>query len=491
MRVKTFQKEKELGIGSAVTKSLEIVETPKKHLTIVEDKISKEKIKKLRIICLFFKDSKKDLNRLAEACLRFTPQVSVRENEAIFLEVSQCRRMYSEYGLMMRLSSLAKRFGENPQISLAEDVSSALAMARFQVEQVDYLPVDALCDYASPFCFDEELDKKTKKIISFLKVLGIESLKDFFLLPSGTLTSRFGAIGMKLVQRIEDSSQEPWPLYKKEKEIIESENLWENGDFYSLENLESIFFKVQSAVDRATARLRGLSLKASRVELSFEQGKNVPLGKRRRSWTLSLSLAQSSSLAIVPLLYEKVSLSLGKFPLEGSVESLSFRIIETVPGNSAQKNFFSFREEEMEEWDSLVLRLTRRVGEGNVFYKKPRESYSPEKFWTRISEYDLLLEEKNEDVHSERAKKPNRILKVPEPLMLVGDYFLKKNGNQVWRILQWGRPEAYSPEWWDLNHLEEDDRHYYPVQTEEGNWIWVFRTSQSPGNCFFLHGFFD
>ena len=92
-------------------------------------------MKTLRVACLYFEqnssgDSRSEILRMAEACLRWTPQIAVSD-VAIFLEIGRCRGLYQEGALALKLRALAKRFGCEIKLAFAEDAPRALALARF------------------------------------------------------------------------------------------------------------------------------------------------------------------------------------------------------------------------------------------------------------------------------------------------------------------------------------------------------------------------
>src|SRR4051812_31151033 len=96
--------------------------------------------------CLFFLNPP-PLAPLAEACLRFTSKVAMRDAEAVFLETGKTRLLYSGEGLAARLQALATRFRLKPRITFAADAPTALALARFKESRPGLLPLEALADY--------------------------------------------------------------------------------------------------------------------------------------------------------------------------------------------------------------------------------------------------------------------------------------------------------------------------------------------------------
>src|SRR4051812_5360754 len=71
------------------------------------------------------------LEAFAEACLQLSPQLALRQNEAVFLEIGKCRNLISDEGVKLRLQVLARRFGLSGKIAIAQAPGWALARARY------------------------------------------------------------------------------------------------------------------------------------------------------------------------------------------------------------------------------------------------------------------------------------------------------------------------------------------------------------------------
>src|SRR4051812_29383867 len=115
---------------------------------------------KTRVACVLLRVARKDMTAFAEACFRFSPQISIRQDEAVLLEIGASRRLFSEESLRARLQVLAHRFfGETGvRIAIADSAAGALAGARYpqyeRTRDFKQLPLAALLDYANPFRWD-------------------------------------------------------------------------------------------------------------------------------------------------------------------------------------------------------------------------------------------------------------------------------------------------------------------------------------------------
>jgi protein ImuB len=437
--------------------------------------------KKHRVVCLYLYNNQKReiVDSLAEACFRFTPQISVRSHTAesdaaIFLEIGGCEKLYSEQLLRMKLTTLAKRFGLLSRISMGDSAGEAFALVRnpnyFYCED---LPIEALADFLTPFGEDLDSEKKIVQAVQILKTLGLKNVGEFAAIPPRTLASRFGKEAVELSARVRKQLELAWPGFHPSALIVEKSPV-ENS-----ENLEALGFVIKGLVDRVIARLHGRSERVSILQLDLELvkwGRQASEGATsvKRELRLELPIPQGSTHGLFPIIQEHLSRHLQNNPLMSPVDSMEIKVLEAVPSRGAQKDFFSRKEEESEIWDSLVARLSLKVGAGKVFTAVPQRRYLPEKAYTR-SIKKLPSEMYISPLWPHR---PTRILKHPKPV----------EKDPTWTMLD--GPERLSGEWWNSSY-EGFFRDYYRVKTTGGEQLWVFVNQKSPKHEYYLHGYFD
>ena len=115
----------------------------------------------MRVACLWFQKTSLSIPiaRVAEHCLRFSPQICVRAEEAVFIEIGKCRKLFSEPGFLMRAQVVLRRLSLNASIAIGSDIAEALVLAKYGVSKMDLLPLEALLDLADPFAVDPVLQK--------------------------------------------------------------------------------------------------------------------------------------------------------------------------------------------------------------------------------------------------------------------------------------------------------------------------------------------
>src|SRR4051812_27701262 len=90
----------------------------------------------------------KQMGAFAEALMRFTPQIAIRSEEAIFLEIGKSLSLYSEASLSARIDRLARRLGFEIRLAFSPHASHALAKCIFpelnQNGDLSRLPIESL-----------------------------------------------------------------------------------------------------------------------------------------------------------------------------------------------------------------------------------------------------------------------------------------------------------------------------------------------------------
>src|ERR1700693_587686 len=422
----------------------------------------------MRVVALLYSDPA-HLQPIAEASLQWTPQAAV-SREAVFLEISRCGKLYREQTLLSWLQALNKRLGFKPKIAVANDLPTALAMARFRLSQRGLLPVEALSDYFSPW----KPAAGVVRMIELLKKLGVLRVEEFLKLPPQTLSSRFGKEGIMLVRKIREAGKMVWPYFVL-PEIVQEKRAFEAQE--PLAALEPLLFAARPLIDRAMARLKGRGEKASAVEFVIEQEPWSTVKEPKRSFLIHLSVPQGKTSGFLPILKDRLESDLAKKPLIAPVISISFKIPESVPAKEAERDFFNKKEEEAEAWGSLVSRLAQKFGREKVFIAASIKRHLPEESWTRT------LDPPAEEAPHPLPPRPLRLFNPPMEII-----FREKRivaGKQRWELLDMEGPERISGEWW----FELFERDYFKVCCRSGEELWIFK---KPGSKrYYLHGIFD
>lgn len=452
------------------------------------------------VLCLFFDHAANDtetLESLAEACYRFTPLISVRESEAVFLDLTKSLTLFKPEIFHKRIEALCRKFSLSPKLAFAEDAGTALSFARYGTTQKKNLPIEALAHFISPFeslSNDPNRLSEFKRSIAYLKTLGIKTVGQFEAIPIEQLVSRLGRELMLASKLLMQGDYRPWPVFHLREEISEKVDLFETDTMAPCSAMEPLLFLMRAPLDRMTARLRARGDRLSKMEITLELS---PLSEFKappnRHIPIEFSLPQGSSHGILSIVKRRLEASLMMRPLASPVVSITVTVTEKAPGLSAQKDFFRQTEVRSEAWASLVARLMEQLGKESVFQAKLEDRFLPEKAWSKQApkEWPILLDETDEEIMpsplSEQAlglrfalaaqlKRPSRLLPEPEPIRL-----------EDLHAQSWSSPERIQSEWWNRSF----ERDYFQVLTQSGQSLWVYRPIGGDNRVVYLHGFFD
>lgn len=427
----------------------------------------------MKVLCLYFKNTP-DLKNIAELFYQLTPQIAVRGNEAIFLEMSKGQRLFSEESFLKRTLVILRKFKLAPRYALAEDAGTALAYCKFFTTKKNILPLAALQCYLEPFKMTSDYDGPFLKMVPHLERLGIKSVKDFLTLSPSSLPSRFGPVGLLLFMRLRNPDTLMWPSFVPTEMV--SEKL-EFQDDWRMENMNSLIFSLKSLLDRAQIRLRAKGQQIKQFEVIFNQEKFSTIPDPHYKVMIDLSMTQISTKALLNLTKEKIDDAIQKKPLLGIIASLELHVLDHVPYRTAQKNLFEPKKEEnLENWYELLARLSLRLGQEHVFQAKPRESHLPEKTWERV-----VPGNPNPQIQWQAPTRPLRTLSSPERVDLQGDAL--HWAHETFEISEVSHREVVLSEWWN----DFIERVYFRAKTKSGEDLWLFRSTDGV----FIHGYFD
>ncbi|MDN5871254.1 MAG: hypothetical protein L0H73_11120, partial [Nitrococcus sp.] len=165
---------------------------------------------------------------------------------------------------------------------------------------------------------------------------------------------------------------------------------------------------------------------------------------------------------------------LERLPLPAPVSSLllATRHIERLP--SCQRSLVSEGRDKVEEWGTLVERLSARFGECAIQGLQVRAAHRPERAWRYVAPG-------RESPAAIVTERPLWLLLQPRALK-------SRNGQPLWRgplVLQQG-PERIESGWWDGADCARD---YYVARNATGERLWIFRERRD--ECaWYLQGFF-
>jgi len=262
---------------------------------------------------------------------------------------------------------------------------------------------------------------------------------------------------------------------------------------------EPVLFVLKRLADRVAARLSGRGLGASRLTVTL---KLDPRGEER----LSIPLAQPSASGARWLLASRDRLMALRLP--GAVVGVRLTVVEVALLQAAQLALGD-RPEAQAALETVLARLSGRLGDGAVVAAEPVARYRPEAAWHPVPfraaarQPGALAARRGEEgaggartrrvvdearLEEEEAQRPTRLLGEPRLLVATGEggrVSAIRLGAEVHAVLSFEGPERLRGEWWSAPF----DRDYYRARIEGLGDCWIYRDGAD--GRLHLHGFFD
>ncbi len=453
--------------------------------------------------CIALRDSRfhapSEVAALAEACLRFTPDLTVRKDArpAIFLEASRCRALYSPESLEARLRVLLRDFGMRPEdyrIARAGTLPKAWLCANRGVAESAFtnLPITTIEDLIDPLARQPEEKRRIGAMVEILFALGVRSIGALRKLPPDSAVSRFGTLYETLLSALRETTatEFTWERFRPTERFIERIDLLPDDSIW---DLEPTLFHAKRLIDRVLKRAfgRGKALVAIEFRIECE--------RRRQALEVALrvpirfTFPQTSASIILRTLREKLSFEFGRRELEAPIMAYELEVTELSPRTGIQDSFMDGGENALttEAFRELVSELGTKLSLGGEVYQAELAAvWRPERSWRKTMKDASALV----DLRMPIPERPLTMLTPPEPLRRLGRYFFRND--ERYRIREFAQIERLSGEWW------EDDggftRTYYRVRVEasrEGEpdrEFWIFREQRNEAGegGLFLHGIF-
>jgi nucleotidyltransferase/DNA polymerase involved in DNA repair len=438
----------------------------------------------MRVACIWF-DKSVETNKLAELFLRFSPQICLRHDRGIFVEIGKCRSLYSEDSFRARATVLLRRSGVSAKITIGHGILDSLTQALFQQGTWDELPLIALLELADPFDRDPILRKSVGNLILSFQDLGIKSLGQLKRLPVNELIARFGVVGRHCHSRLTQAENLVWPLWTPE-EIIKEKKEFSYFEFYG--ELDPILFELKNQLDRIFARLFSRRKKVSQLQVIIRCEKVSVNPEYLRKFDFHFFTPQSSVKGTLKIIKERLGRGFERKPVLSPIEGIQTTVIRSVDHDSSQRNIFNNDEEKLEQIHSLHNQLVEMLGKENVFQATLTEDRRPERAWKKKFDSPHTAEKSIPDLSEQIPERKTYLCRYPVKIQVAAGFISIRK--KRYRILNWdSQIEKISGGWFEKPFAEIKntyDRSYYQVEIEGHQRISVFET---PDREFFLHGY--
>ena len=437
------------------------------------------------------------LERLAEACLRYTPKVMLDRPQGLLLDITGCAHLFEkgESELAADLHARLTRGGYTASFAFSASSDAAMALAIYGLDegQVARLPVSALrCDPG---------------VHHALRRAGLNRIRDLANRPRTVLASRFGEKVTHQLARLLGEIDSPIIPRRSRPNILCDVRFAE-----PIGHTESVRSAMAELAVDAIRQLseRGEGARALEVALYRCDGVISRLGIETATPTRDIAL-------IMRLFAERIDALRDPLDPGFGYDQITLHIRAAEPLNADQSDFESSAAKAREELAALLARLATRLGPECVTRWQMLDSHVPERVFLGEPIFHTVRVEQSRDTHRQRAAsrcldfarheriiedaptRPLLLLDPPEAVDAIAEvpdgppYRFRWRGTQH-RVAQHEGPERIVMPWWDGRRKEARlTRDYYRVEDDTGHRFWLFRHGlyeEKPDPDWYIHGLF-
>lgn len=427
------------------------------------------------------------LEKLADWCDRYTPLVAFDQPDGLVLDITGCTHLFGdEHNLLKDIHSRLNQHGMIVRSAIADNAAAARAFARYSPGGVIGNDHAKKLDNLHLACLGLE-----ESHLAGLKRAGLLTIGEVEVLPRAALTSRFGA---HLVNRLD-------ALFGRQNEPISPRRIVpvcmvERRMAEPLIVMESVELVLQSLGEELFRQLQIRVEGAREIEASFFR---VDGNVRRISIEAGRPLSDTKTL--MRLLKERLSTLAEPLDAGYGFDIIRLAAVRTERTQALQKSLDN-RAQETEAVDTLVDRLSVRLGNARVLRPVAVDTHIPERAVSlepaaRIRP-DLSVDWSPEHYPDNPPERPVRLFNPPERIDVISEVPDAAPARFTWRrvkhiIALAEGPERIAPEWW-REHAGALTRDYYRLEDNSGKRFWVFREGLyergDPTPRWFLHGIF-
>lgn len=428
------------------------------------------------------------LERIADACDRFTPMVAI-DDDGLTLDITGCAPVEGEAALAGSVEAWIARAGLHARQAVAATPEAAQALARFQTTPAPdeaaalrRLPVAALRG-----------DAETELA---LRRAGLKTIGDLASRPSALLSARFGAATSDALARLIGTSDSRISPRRPEPAL----------------SFERRFAEPIAQTDYALAMLGELAGEAAAVMTERHKGGRRFCARFYRSDGIAIDLGVEASLplrapdAVMRLFAERMeSLTDPIDPGYGfDLIRLAVPVLEPMVPTQLQLEGGAVTQGEVA---ALIDRLSMRVGRDRFRRLHPRDGHIPEQAVLALPAIDAGAPARwqvPED--GEPPLRPIHLFDPPQTIDVIAEVPDGPPHRFRWRrtlheVTRFEGPERIAAEWWRRDAAPGGTgagagltRDYYRVEDARGRRFWIFRhglygaEKANPG--WFMHGLF-
>ena len=424
------------------------------------------------------------LERLAEACSRYTPLVAIDAPDGLTLDVTGCAHLFGgEAGLAADLRLRLDRIGLSARLTIAGTPDAARALARFgriaivpprgETAAVGPLPIRALG--ALP------------DITLALTRAGLKTIADLAARPRAPLAARFGDDLLARLDRalgridLRITPHRPAPDCIVERRFAEP--IGRSGDFEAALGM---------LVEKASRILEQRGEGGRVFEASFFRTDGIV-----RRIVVETGRPSRDAAAILRLYREKLEALADPLDPGFGLDLIRLAVVTAERLGAAQESLDGRRIED-DEIAHLTARLTARFGRDRVLRFLARDTHDPDREAGLVPAVDAppVSAAWRAPEADDPPARPLHLFDPPQPIETLAEVPDGPPLRFRWRramheIARAEGPERIAAEWWRRDAATRD---YYRLEDAAGRRFWVFRDGlygiETERPRWFLHGVF-
>jgi protein ImuB len=423
------------------------------------------------------------LDRIADACLRYTPLVATDPRDGLLLDISGCAHLFGgEAALIADLSARLSAFGLAHRIAVAGTIGAAWAAARFAADPITAAGSER--DLLAPLPLAAL--RLPPAAVAALSRVGLKRIGDIIDMPRAPLAARFGDMLLRHLDRALGREQEPLnprlPVAPYVADQPFPEPVAREEDV--LATVERLAKRLKLALERQGEGARAFALTLFRTDGAV---RHIVIGTAR---------PLRDPGAIRALCIERLAV-LGDALDPGfgfDLARLSVTVAEPMP---PEQIGLGGREDDA-DLARLIDRLSARLGSRRVMRLAAYDSHIPElaagvvpaqrgeaEGWERFRE---------DCENADLGLRPLRLFARPEPIEAIAEVPDGPPLRFRWRralheVVAVEGPERIAGAWW--SDEGGPTRDYFRVEDREGLRFWLFRAGlyrDAAEPRWFMHG---
>lgn len=456
----------------------------------------------LSVACIYFNSIDDELlKKTAQVFFKFSPQICLRPNEAIFVEIGKCQKIYSLNSFKTSAQNLLKSLTLYGEIYFGQDLFMSLVRAKEQKPNLELheVGIHRIGELLDPLKQNEKfINKEAQKLILIFNQLGIYNLGALKKIPQQELTARFGPLGRLCFYQLHFFSRSfVWP-YLKEQKTIKADYFFD--EFMSYQTQEALLTAFMELLIRICQQLnkQGLAAQELKLIIKCQNRSHNRTPFELRQVPFCFFQPQHKADKIFKLLEDVFLAEFKNKPLFTPIEYLKLYVTKSAPQEESQLDLLSCNNEQefflKEQKQEATNEWIKIVGKENVYQAELTQDFRPERAWQKtLYSHPVLATQANAglnlDILQSIPKRCHYLLKKPLKVSVTAGFiYIKKNRYSIdhWSPFIEKITEPWFAEQKKLQPYYNEERIYHQVKIETNKTLLLFENNKRE---FFLHGF--